>query len=288
MAKLNDCAKFCPITVEVRGTVAFSRIASPISGEELKKDQQRREQQNRPVIEKPYTTITIEDPQIIGCVPNDQPVPDVIREILTERFITREVDGVMKTRYYAINKSPYLPQVGYSAEAGDLRGKIIANNDMELPGELATGMRVSLGVRLYVGKLNNVGIGFNFVMLHEPIRLFAKSGIEQAMIASGLTPQQPTAPVQLQEAAVETPAAPKAQPIAQNATPVSVSPMAQPDPQAAPAPAPAPVMNQPVPPQAQAQAEQAQANPMVGSFPQGGANFTDPNMTVPNLQYTPQ
>lgn len=270
---LNLAAKFCPITVDVRGKLAFCRIASSISGEELKKDQERRAQMNRPTIDKPYTTITLEDPVIL----HPEQVPDIVKQVLTERFITKEVDGVMRQRYYAVNKSPFLPNVVYSKEAGvDKAGQEIASNDYPLPAELATGLDVTLGVRFYLGKLNNVGVGFNYVKLNEPVRMYAKSGLEASLASEGVAYKPATGPLRLDESG-QVISEPAPAPQAANTTPVSVSPMAQPDPQAAPAT-----------PQTQAQAAQAQADPMVSAFPQGGASFTDPNAGVPNLQYQPQ
>lgn len=57
-------------TVLVRGKLAFSRLAKQIDGEELQKDMQRRQQKGWLPIDKPYTTATINNAQIV-C-PNGQ------------------------------------------------------------------------------------------------------------------------------------------------------------------------------------------------------------------------
>ncbi len=291
--KVADLAPFAPCTVNIRGRVTYSHIASHIDGEELAKMNKRRMANGQTADTKPYTTITITNAQILDT---DKLNPLVTQYFMDKIWDKQNDDGTISKNYTARSRSPYLPNVAYGKEAGtDLAGQGIADRDVKLEHELAVGLDVTVGVKLF--RTNGsvpvpVGIGIDYVLVNEPIRYYTSPGIAAALASQGITNYRP--PVNTRPETHEVPQ----QTTEQNAQPVSVNPMSgvgspspmaqpiQPEPQA---PAYTQQVQQMPPQQAQAQMQQAAASPMVGmpaggaAYGQQGAGQTPP----PTLQYNP-
>lgn len=272
---ISALAGFAPCTVNIRGKVSYSHISKMVDGTELANTNQRRLANGLTPYDKPYSALTIQDAYIV----DDGTLNPTVKAVLEERFGNKtNPDGTISKVWYGTSKSPTLPPVAYGAEAGNDAGKGIADKDVPLTAELATGLDVTIGVKIYKGKIGT-GLGMDYVLVNEPIRYYTASGIQKALEQQGLTYAAPTGEVKA------------------DTTPVAVSPMANvaPVPQAvtpqpvAQQPAATPVQQvAPVPQQAAPQQMQAQASPMVGTFPQGGANYAQPTQNVAPQQAAPQ
>lgn len=186
--------------IAVRGKLSYSRLTSRIEGEELRKDMARRQQKGWIPIDKPYTTATIEQAEVI-CKNAQNRTPEEVYAL--ESLYT----------------SPTKPQVGYQYTAnnkGTFSLPYIAQRDMANPnlvkqvlpeGELASGLDVTLILRVFKGKPNN-GVTLDGVIVNEPIRYYdsarAGAGLDQLGISFEALPAGtiPTA------TPVEAPAAP--------------------------------------------------------------------------------
>lgn len=193
---LEAAQNLYPYTVNVRGKVSYSHISRLVDGEELRKDNERRRSNNRVQMTRPYSALTITDPVIV----DDGTVPDIIKQLINERISSRQnQDGSFSRVWYGTSKSPTLPEVAYSAEAGvELAGKGLSSRDCPLPGELANGLDVTIGVKFFTGNMRP-GMGMDYVLVNEPVRYYSGSAIAQALAAQGVTYTAPAptgAPVQ--------------------------------------------------------------------------------------------
>ncbi len=302
--QITSLAPYAPITVNIRGKVSYSHITKKIEGEELNAVNQRKAMKGGIMETTPYYALTIRDARIL----NDGTIPQIVIDYLTERMTNQTLeDNTQTTVYYGKDKSANPIAVAYSAEAGNLAGQGITERNMPLQNELAVGLDITIGVKIYKITKGNmtgrVGVGIDYILVNEPIRYYEnKSGIAAALAAQGVTytPAATTAtPVQAQAAPQEQPVATQNVGVADTA-PQAVSPMATPVQQATAQPMgvaqTAPVS--PVPTQAAAQVQQAAAQPMFQQpvYPQGGANYgqptqaapqAQPQQTMPGLSYTP-
>lgn len=165
--------------IAVRGKLSYSRLTSRIEGEELRKDMARRQQKGWIPIDKPYTTATIEQAEVICKNPQNR---------------TPEEVYALESLYTSTTKQ----QAGYQFTAnnkGTLNLPYIAQRDMSKPsvvkqvlpeGELASGLDVTLILRVFKGKPNN-GVTLDGVIVNEPIRYFdsarAGAGLDQLGIS---------------------------------------------------------------------------------------------------------
>lgn len=303
--QIQALAPFAPITVNIRGKVQYSHITKKIEGAELDKVNERKIRNGGIAETTPYYALNLSDASILDA---DQ-LPPVVKAFFEEKLSTKNTNNVMTTIYYGKDKSQGNIQLAYGSEAGvDLAGKPITNSNVPLPHELAVGLDVTLGAKVYTLKkgvaAGRVGIGIDYVIVNEPIRYYSgKSGLESALAAQGVTYQKNAEPVT--EGAIvtgetENQSEEDIQPAKVDTVPQSVSPMVAPAPTVQPAAAPVqpnvvpPVYQAPI--QAQAQMAQAQTNPMVAPpvYPQGGANpqvapvQEQPQVApTPGLSYTP-
>jgi len=200
---ISAIAQFAPCTINIRGKVAFSRIASRIEGQELATQNMQAAAKGRIQHAKPYIFITINNPVIL----DNGKLPEQVKNCIQERFFARQDGTVCFTQE---SKSPFLPTVVYSGEAGELKGQGIADKDNPLQAELARDLDVTLGVNLY-SKNGFSGLGLNYVLINEPIRYYSNSALASTLEAQGITytPVQPTAaPAQQAPAAPVAPQAP--------------------------------------------------------------------------------
>ena len=172
--------------IYVEGITTYSRLAKHIDGEELKKDQLRKKQRGMVIIDKPYTTISIEDAKIHSISKTGSLTLE--EQFIQERFYMKQkIDAatnqpIGNTYVYNINnKSPFLPLVSqFDAQAN-------AATKVKLENELATGLKVMLCLSVYQSKAwsGNKGISLDGVIVMEPIRYYTSSA--QDFSALGIT-----------------------------------------------------------------------------------------------------
>jgi hypothetical protein len=272
--QLSTLEPFAPIVVNIRGRVAYSHIRNKIEGQELADVNQRKLMHGGIAESTPYYSLNIRDARVIPDANTPQPVLDYFADAIRSKKFQ---DGTESLFYYGKDKSNTPIPVAYSAEAGNLAGQGITEKGKPIAKELATGLDITIGVKVY--KINKgaakgrVGLGIDYVLVNEPVRYYENvSGIEAALAAQGVS----YTPAPANEAAVgATQEAVQSAPVntgVADTTPQAVSPM---------------VTTQavsPVPMQAAPQAQQAAASPMFqqNQFPQGGANYQPQQAPVQN------
>ena len=235
--------------VYVSGVVDFSRIAAPLTAEELAADNARKSARGMRTVDKPYTHMTISHAVVAYTNPN---APTAAEQYITEKlYNTKHAEkGLCFT---ALNKSRNLPAV-YSRE--NAQSKEL--EPVSLEGELRPGTPVTVMIRFFSTNQNK-GMSLDTVIVNErPVRYFGSTSNESALTEHGFTIVPPTndtdvdavrEQVQANNAQpTPAPAAPTAAPyVAPAPVPAAPAPAA-PAPVPAPAPTPAPTNNLPIPP----------------------------------------
>lgn len=261
----------------VRGKVGFSRLTSRIEGEELQQDIQRRRSKGWLPIEKPYTTITINQAEVIVKDRNNiQPEEQYAIESLYTSSSQRGQGGYS---YNANSRGtralPYIAVTRAGAQG--------VVDQIQPEGELANGLDVTLVMRVFKGK-PNMGVNLDGVIVNEPIRYFDNTRAGDGLDGFGIT-FNPLAPGTLPTAAETDNSHSAEQPAYaghEDLPFVSEGAGAAANAAAVSAPAPAGVMPQatataPVTPVTPAgNAMNAPINPM-GTAPQNGGIRYDPN-----------
>lgn len=243
--------------VYVSGIVDFSRIAAPLTAEELAADNARKSARGMRTVDKPYTHMTISHAVVAYTNPN---APTAAEQYITEKlYNTKHAEkGLCFT---ALNKSRNLPAV-YSRE--NAQSKEL--EPVSLEGELRPGTPVTVMIRFFSTNQNK-GMSLDTVIVNErPVRYFGSTSSESALAEHGFTIVPPTNDtdvdavrdqVQANNAQpTPAPAAPTAAPYAAPApvpaapapAPAPAAPTPVPAPAPTPAPAPAPTNNLPIPP----------------------------------------
>lgn len=171
--------------IYVEGVTTYSRLAKHIEGEELEKDKKRKQQRGMVIIDKPYTTISIEDAKIR---PQNPAALSLEEQYVQERFYMKsKMDAATNTPvgntyvYNINNKSPYLPPVSQFDPATKVAKQVNLNGN-----ELATGLKVLLCLSVYQSKTwGGKGISLDGVIVMEPIRYYTSSA--QDYSALGIT-----------------------------------------------------------------------------------------------------
>lgn len=199
----------------VHGKLTYGRLAKQVDGEELKKDKQRRAARGMRPIERPYTSATITD----AYVPlKDENNPTLEERYAQESLYTSHANGSHGFNFSAVNRGNRLPWIGVRDPQDPMKIEQIV-----LPNELASGLDVTLVMRVFQGKPNK-GVTLDGVILNEPPRYFASADPTASLSALGIT---------FIPAATEAPAA-AAAPMAHEAFPFANQ---QTQPETAPAPA---------------------------------------------------
>lgn len=199
----------------VRGKLTYGRLAKQVDGEELEKDKQRRAARGMRPIERPYTSATITD----AYVPlKDKNNPTLEERYAQESLYTSHANGAHGFNFSAVNRGNRLPWIGVRDPQDPMKIEQIV-----LPNELASGLDVTLVMRVFQGKPNK-GVTLDGVILNEPPRYVASADPTASLSALGITfiPAETAAP------------AAEAAPMAHEAFPFT-NQQAQPQPEPAPA-----------------------------------------------------
>lgn len=195
----------------VEGTVAYSRIAKIIEGNELIDSDKARERRGLRAIERPHTTITIDNARVMAVNPQQ---PTEMEIWLNESLYQSKSDAQSGLSFTAISKSSRLPEIFVGEGIKNLK-------HATLDAELANGLKVVLVLRSFAGSRGNTGVGLNCVIVKEPIRYrsadvrgdmasqlaqfgftFADTSSEPAPVMQAPNPQSFPAPTQVQQTQV--------------------------------------------------------------------------------------
>lgn len=199
----------------IRGRLTFSRVASKIEGDELSKMNERKRIQGRKdITEKPHTTATISNAEIIPQTPGELTLEE---KFIAERMGVSTKNPQLGNYYTAINKGNSLPKVGVLTPENKY-----VETQMD-KRELQNGLDVTLVIRTFKGNPNN-GTALDGIIINEPIRFYepanlglGQRGIE-AEFLSGVPEITPNASAQ-----APTPV-PTQAPMQPTQTPYSVNP----------------------------------------------------------------
>ena len=168
-------------TFSIRGKVDFSRISSPIMGDELREAIQRAMASNNIPIESPHTKLALVDVQVVPQNPNALTPGE---QYIMERFYQKtKGEDAGRIAYTAVRKA----RVGEEAKAipriGVRNGNMVDEVVLEKGQELAKGLDVTLVFRVYATSMKN-GISFDCIIVNEPIRFYSS---DAALASMGLT-----------------------------------------------------------------------------------------------------
>ena len=172
---LTPGVQFC-----VRGKLTYGRLAKQVDGEELEKDKQRRAARGMRPIERPYTSATITDAYV--CIPKEhKDNPTLEERYAQESLYTSHANGSQGFNFSAVNRGNRLPWVGVRDPQDPFKVEQIV-----LPNELASGLDVTLVMRVFQGKPNK-GVTLDGVILNESPRYFASADPTASLSALGIT-----------------------------------------------------------------------------------------------------
>lgn len=153
--------------IYVRGRLTFSRIASKIEGEELAKMNERKKAQGRKdITEKPHTTATICNAQVVPANPAGLTPEEIF---IAERMGMSTKNPENGNYCTSINKGNSLPKVMQLVSEGKYK-------EVRVERELANGLDVTLVIRTFKGNPNN-GTALDGIFVNEEIRYFDHLGL---------------------------------------------------------------------------------------------------------------
>lgn len=182
-------------TFLIRGRVIYSRIRSQVAGEELARQNQRAMQQGRQPRNRPYTTLSICQAEVVRANPN-APMMNPEEIFATESLYTSTTQPNNGLCYSADNTGNYLPRL--CVQEGNMVTELSAD---EIHGELDNGLLVTMVMRIYNSGKPNKGITLDTIIVNEPIRFYqggAAANLEKYGLTVNLQPnrQQAAAPAQ--------------------------------------------------------------------------------------------
>lgn len=159
----------------VRGELGYSRITSQIAGEELRKSDERRSAKGWLPVNKPYTTATINNAQVLMQNPQ-APTPE---EIFAQESLYTSKKGKGYS-FNANNKGKFLPWVGQRNPDGSV-------TQITPEGELDNGLKVTLCMRIFaVRNRPNRGVTLDGIIVEEPIRYYSNNQAGAMLKKSGI------------------------------------------------------------------------------------------------------
>lgn len=257
-------------TILVEGEVAFSRIASQYTGDELtKRIASQRERGAKYPTKVPHTTIAITNARVI---PQGDQMTNEELFIHQRLYVSKSGENKGKPGYSIDDTSNFLPPVMQPDAQNP--GQYAQVNPLE--GELAKGLPVILVLNTFKSKDHEKrGIGLQQILSKEPIRYYSNNATAEALQAYGITIAGPVVQQSAAEANAQATNQPAAQPANTMTDPNTGLPMPAPAqaPQTPQAPAAAPGA-QPQAPAAPTQAPAAQpatVQPQAPAQPQPAA-----------------
>ena len=161
-------------TMMIRGKLTYSRLTRQVDGEELQKDMQRRASRRMNPIDKPYTTATICNAQVLYMDPNNKTPEEIYAE---ESLYQSQTQGSTGWCFSGVNKGKTLPYI--AIKDGNTARQIAPE------GELAAGLDVTLVLRVFHTQMNN-GVTLDGVIVNEPIRYYG-GGVGAGLNEHGIT-----------------------------------------------------------------------------------------------------
>lgn len=148
----------------VRGKVAFCRIASLITGEELRKKQERLRFANRSCPAYEHTSISLTQARVLCADPNHMTAAETYA---TESLLFETTDPQTKEKVSRLsfdNKSKFLPRVFVKCD-----GEENVYDEIHLERELDKGLDVTVCFSVYNSKKGNNGVRIDCVLVNEPL-----------------------------------------------------------------------------------------------------------------------
>lgn len=167
--------------VVVRGRTEYSRLLTPIDGDELEKDKIRKSQAGIQPITKPYTTVQITDARVLPRDPSG--IMNKEEQFVDQRLYRRNAEGPNAPWHFTCtNKNTSQPNQFYQA-----RPNSPTEADRIIPErELANGLDVVLVLRIFESQtFQRKGIALYSIILQEPIRYYAGNN-DKALAAAGI------------------------------------------------------------------------------------------------------
>ena len=222
-------------TYLVRGKVGYSRVTRQTT------DQERAEENKRRMhpVDKNYTNITIYNATVLAKDPSN---PTIEEKYASESLYQSSSPKYPGNNFSAMNKTRNLPIVGVLTPTPES-----PNNYVEIrpEGELASGLDVTLVMRVYKGQGSNNGVSLDRILVNEPIKYYGgNTEVDKTLSNFGIT-FQAMAPEKKAELNAQASAPAEAAPVAtapventapaNNFAPVNAQPAPAPTPEAAPA-----------------------------------------------------
>ena len=250
--------------IGIRGKLSFGRLASKIEGQELINDQIKRRQRGWIPIEKPYTTCTIHNAVVLMKDINN---PTLLERYIQESLYTSQASKDGGYSFTATSKGAFLPYIAVNEGT--------AIRQIQPEGELASGLDVTVIMKVFKGKPNN-GVSLEGVIVNEPIRYYnaqVGTGVEELLgipfVADPSVPLNPketevTASVNVEMGVTAGHQGMPPQPVQPVQNPFSAN--TTPQPQGMPPQPVQPVQNIP-----QTQSYEANVVPQATPYPHGGS-----------------
>jgi hypothetical protein len=179
MAKNISSGRLTPnATYLVRGKVGYSHIATHTTDAERMEANKRRQHP----IDKNYTTLTIHSAQVL-C--KDPANPTIEEQYAAESLYNSSSPKYPGKNFSGMNKSRNLPQVGVLTPTPEAPNNYV---ETKLDAELASGLDVTLVMRVYKGQGSNNGVSLDRVLVNEPIRYYGgNSEVDKTLSDFGIT-----------------------------------------------------------------------------------------------------
>ena len=163
-------------TYLIRGQVGYSRISRQTTDQERETANKRRQHP----IDKNYTSITLFNAQVLARDSNNLSIEE---QYAIESLYRSSSENYPGNNFTGINKSKYLPRVAVIDP-----NTPNTYNEITPAGELATGLDVTVVMRVFKGQGGNNGVSLDRVLVNEPIRYYnGVSPVDKALSGLGIT-----------------------------------------------------------------------------------------------------
>lgn len=155
--------------VKVLGKVTFSRVTRKVDGDELARENARRQSHGIPPYSGPFITITVENARIVPENPN---MMNLEEQYIQEKFYAKNnTPGVMCYSYNSTSSS--FPRLFQVKELPDGSYDVGHVEEVAPTGEPDSGLEVMLVLRIYKPKnYNNRGVALDCVIAQSKMRFY--------------------------------------------------------------------------------------------------------------------